>query len=268
MRSLMRNRFGIPGIISVIALVFAMAGGAYAAKKYVVEKKSQIKPSVLKELQGKPGAPGPAGAKGDTGAAGAKGDTGAAGAKGDTGAAGAAGLAGAPGPKGDEGEAGPQGLPGNPWTAGGTLPNKATETGSYAITSETGTGPLFGLAETAISFFIPLPKPIERSETIFVPQPGLSVPAECENTAHTGEAGVENPEADPGYLCVFQAGIPVNMEPGMEILRNGGLGEGASVAGATLAQDPKEAEPARGEGTWAVTACVGAVGTACPPFTP
>jgi hypothetical protein len=31
MFSTLRNRFGIPGVISVIALVFAMLGGAYAA---------------------------------------------------------------------------------------------------------------------------------------------------------------------------------------------------------------------------------------------
>ena len=31
MFSTLRNRFGIPGVISVIALVFAMFGGAYAA---------------------------------------------------------------------------------------------------------------------------------------------------------------------------------------------------------------------------------------------
>ena len=31
MLSPLRNRFGIPGVISVIALVFAMFGGAYAA---------------------------------------------------------------------------------------------------------------------------------------------------------------------------------------------------------------------------------------------
>ncbi len=31
MFSTLRTRFGIPGVISVIALVFAMFGGAYAA---------------------------------------------------------------------------------------------------------------------------------------------------------------------------------------------------------------------------------------------
>jgi hypothetical protein len=31
MLSPLRNRFGIPGVISVIAFVFAMLGGAYAA---------------------------------------------------------------------------------------------------------------------------------------------------------------------------------------------------------------------------------------------
>ena len=39
MFSLLRNRFGIPGVISVVVLVFAMSGGAFAAKFVVTSAK-------------------------------------------------------------------------------------------------------------------------------------------------------------------------------------------------------------------------------------
>ena len=35
-------------VIATIALVFAMSGGAYAAKKYLISSTKQISPSVLK----------------------------------------------------------------------------------------------------------------------------------------------------------------------------------------------------------------------------
>ena len=41
MFSLLKNRLGIPGIIAIIALVFAMGGAAFAAKKYVITSTKQ-----------------------------------------------------------------------------------------------------------------------------------------------------------------------------------------------------------------------------------
>ena len=73
-----RKHFNIATAISVIALVFAMAGGAYAAKKFLITSTKQISPSVLKALAGKTGKTGPAGAQGlagPAGAPGAKGET-------------------------------------------------------------------------------------------------------------------------------------------------------------------------------------------------
>jgi hypothetical protein len=67
MFSRLRTHFGIPGVIAVGALIFAMAGGAWAAQKYLITSTKQIKPSVLKQLQG---AAGPAGSQGTTGAVG------------------------------------------------------------------------------------------------------------------------------------------------------------------------------------------------------
>jgi hypothetical protein len=69
-----------------LALLFAMSGGALAMSHYVIEKTSQIKPSVIKKLKGHNGAPGP------------RGVTGPHGPSGPTGPAGSTGPAGAPNP--------------------------------------------------------------------------------------------------------------------------------------------------------------------------
>lgn len=79
--------------IALVALFFSMAGGALAAKTYLIRSTKQISPSVLKALRGKAGPVGPAGTAGQTGPAGATGPSGAPGAKGDTGQTGAAGSA-------------------------------------------------------------------------------------------------------------------------------------------------------------------------------
>ena len=50
------------GVIATIALVFAMSGGAYAAKKYLITSTKQISPSVLKSLKGAAGKNGAIGA--------------------------------------------------------------------------------------------------------------------------------------------------------------------------------------------------------------
>ena len=135
MFSAMRRRMRVSPatVIAGLALVFAMTGGAYAAKKYLITSTKQISPSVLKSLQGKAGAAGAAGAQGlgPAGAQGAQGPAGPAGAKGEAGAAGQDGAAGA---KGATGATGPKGATGANGTSGFTerLPSKKTETGSWA----------------------------------------------------------------------------------------------------------------------------------------
>src|SRR4051794_13200366 len=88
MFSTLRNRFGIPGVISVIALVFAMLGGAYAASNSSGGGKAAA------SAKAKKGPRGPKGPKGDTGPAGPAGPAGPVGAKGDAGAAGTNGTNG------------------------------------------------------------------------------------------------------------------------------------------------------------------------------
>ncbi len=228
-------------VVAVIALAFAMVGGAYAAAGLTGKQKKEVK-QIAKSFQGKPGPAGPqglAGAKGDTGAPGSNGANGAAGPAGPTGPA---GPAGSPGPTGPPG---PTGLSG--FTE--TLPTKKTETGAWAI------GFFDEEAITAISFPIPLPAELDSAHVKIIqetPVPPFTVPpAECENTEHAGPAGLLNPEADPGFLCVWAAPFPVDAGQLSNIQApDGNLGAGKT--GAVL--ELTATEPDLGKGSWAVTA--------------
>jgi len=80
------RRPSAPTVLALLALFFALGGTAIAAKHYLITSTSQIKPSVLKQLQGKAGPPGPGGPAGP---------------------AGVNGAIGLPGPQGKEGPPGP-----------------------------------------------------------------------------------------------------------------------------------------------------------------
>ena len=95
--------------IAILALFFALGGGAFAAGQFVISNINQIKPSVLDQI--KKGARGPRGPSGPPGPKGAKGDTGPKGSKGDSGGKGEKGDTGPRGLKGDRGPAGPETLP-------------------------------------------------------------------------------------------------------------------------------------------------------------
>jgi Collagen triple helix repeat (20 copies) len=82
----MRRHLSYANVVATLALVFAMSGGALAAKHYLLSSTRQIKPSVLKQLRGRTG---PRGAKGSTGVTGAPG---LQGPRGEAGSPGPAGL--------------------------------------------------------------------------------------------------------------------------------------------------------------------------------
>jgi hypothetical protein len=100
----MRRHLTYANAVATLALVFAMTGGALAAKHYLIESTKQINPKVLKKL---------------------KGNTGRTGASGATGKTGSTGTAGPQGTKGETGPAGPLVT---------TLASGKTLRGSYAVT--------------------------------------------------------------------------------------------------------------------------------------
>jgi Collagen triple helix repeat (20 copies) len=234
MFSSLRNRFGIPGVIAVIALVFAMLGGAYAANNSGDSK------ATASAKRGKPGKPGkrgptgptgpqgPAGAKGDKGDNGSNGTNGSAGAVGPTGPTGAKGATGATGATGPTGPTGVTGPTGSPWVPDGTLPVGATETGSWFTTTATEFAPGFFVGKDAVSLPIPLAAAIPSNFTIVKKE---ETPPEACDDGSGAPAGPEHPEADSGNFCVFIAkGSPMEAF----VAQSGGTSFGASTAGAVL----------------------------------
>jgi hypothetical protein len=219
-----RMRMTYANVLMTLALVFAMTGGAYAAKKYLITSTKQISPSVLKALAGKPGPAGSAGAPGapgKDGAQGLKGETGAEGKQGlegkegKAGATGGTGPAGAKGATGATGPTGTTGATGSPWTAGGTLPSGKTETGSWTVMiGSEGTG------VAALSVPIPLAATV-KSELV---EEGKVGGAGC-----TGGTAAE-PKADPGFLCIYVNAFFLEFEPGgtAKFLGTGDAGNGSS----------------------------------------
>ncbi|MDX6603377.1 MAG: hypothetical protein QOF13_2579 [Solirubrobacterales bacterium] len=202
MFSTLCTRFGIPGVISVIALVFAMLGGAYAASDSGSGGKATA------SAKAKKGPRGPKGATGPAGSAGPQGPAGPAGAKGDAGANGAAGAVGPTGPtglqgnKGTTGATGPTGATGATGLSGftETLPPGKTETGTWGGSfSEQSSVE----KQIPISFPIPLAAP---GEAFFLNQEETD---EVEINEEPGEGGcagtVAKPTAPPGVLCVYTA---------------------------------------------------------------
>ena len=263
MLSPLRNRFGIPGVISVIALVFAMFGGAYAATNDGGNATSSAK----RGKPGKPGKPGPAGPQGPAGPTGPAGPAGAKGDKGDKGDTGA---------KGDKGEKGAKGDKGDPWTAGGTLPSGETETGTWGFgvshTKEAVTAPV------PISFPIPLEDAsLYNEETgkkkafVFSPEQVANGEFEVENTVteEMEDTGCHwelfNPDATPeantpGTLCIFtEYGDLADLEyrvirvPG-EVFAEDGYGPAGAIVVYGKKGNNEAVSAIFAVGTWAVTA--------------
>jgi Collagen triple helix repeat (20 copies) len=252
-----RKRFTYTNVAMTLALVFAMTGGAYAAKHYVITSTKQISPKVLTALKGENGTAGPAGSAGPAGPAGP------AGGKGETGAAGGPGPEGPQGKEGKEGKEGPTGQTG--YTA--TLPSKATETGTWSFSAGPSTHSLLA----SVSFSIPLKSGLEETHVILVSYEELlegDAPAACPGEFNENSTtGFIVPKAEPGYLCVYEgvmdsgnvehSGAPFNQfRADVEIaLPEDTGGQGASTAGTTLTfKQADSSKSSYGSGLWAVTA--------------
>jgi hypothetical protein len=247
MFSRIRRRFTYANVVMTLALVFAMSGGALAAKHYLISSVKQINPKVLKQLQGKPG---PAGPESKPGAPGAPGKAGLNGTNGTNGTNGAPGesvaMNAATSTECKEGGVAftvasktEHACNGSPWTAGGTLPKGATEAGAWvAPVIKNAFGKPEGVG--GISFTIPLSaKP--AIAYIKEGQAGLEHASECPGT-------LESPKAGKGFLCVYARSEALATLHETEAFAVGAqlYFQGAEISGTAVT--------GFADGTWAVTA--------------
>lgn len=232
--------------IALLALVFALTGGAFAATGGGGRSHGTLTASTAKAKKkaAPKGARGPAGPKGATGAAGAAGATGpagAAGAKGENGAAGGAGLqgpagsAGPPGPQGPAGEA-TEGTPGASPTLtqftgqkgtcneGGTELKVGNGNATYACNGF-GSGTLAkGKTEAGawstnfvasaerqeaispISFQIPLAAPVEGANSFYITS-GEQTSKVYAFAGTKCTGSAEAPTAGEGILCIYEGEV-------------------------------------------------------------
>lgn len=277
MISRIHQKLGTAGfVISIVALVAALGGGAYAASGGLTGKQKKEVEKIAKRYAGKPGATGATGPAGAAGPAGAKGDTGAKGDPGTNGTAGSNGTNGTNGANGksvalvNEEPAGceAEGLTGYTYevegsgnpnevcssVAGGsglpkTLGPEEMETGTWAtnILEEAEYG------FTPISFTVPLGAELDGSHVVIVGSSGTP-PTEC--TFGAGTPSVSNPQARPGYLCVFEGTLlEAGPELSLETIQKPNIefALGAATSGAVLKVFNEGTTSGQISGTWAVT---------------
>jgi hypothetical protein len=184
MISRIHSKLGTAGlVVAIVALVVALTGVAFAATGLNSKQKKEVT-KIAKKYAGKAGPEGKQGPAGAQGPAGPKGDKGEKGDKGDKGEKGLKGEAGVCS------EANPECV----------LPTGATETGAWSIGNDDGP------SIVPLSFNIPLTTAPEflryvteaGLERYLAPGPEIKevTPVNCLGTA-------EEPEANPGYLCVY-----------------------------------------------------------------
>jgi hypothetical protein len=237
----LRKRVTYTNVALTLALVFAMTGGAYAAKHWVITSTKQIKPSVLKQLQGHRGAAGPEGKQGPQGPQGPQGVPGKDGANGVNGKDGLPGTNGQPGesvlakaiPTSNKAKC--AGFGGSEYTVGGkttvicngqtgyseTLPSGKSEQGQWAFSMDMNSANT-EVIQTGIAF--PIALAAKQCEVEAGPPAVFAEQGLCEGDVHyigegegegPGETpapavkegkckgSVSKPQAAPGQLCVF-----------------------------------------------------------------
>lgn len=235
MFSRIHQKLGTAGfVISIVALIAALGGAAWAAAGLNGKQKNEVK-AISKKFAGKNGAAGATGPAGPGGPVGPVGPQGADGADGDPGPPGTAGKNVQVGtaivgecPEGGAtvqvtGEAatkkavcnGEEGPEGSPWTVGGTLPSGKTETGAWTVgTVSAGAAPGPGkVLNVPISFPIPLPAALPANkvhyitpagkEAIYSENPTTEEIELSEVTSTTCLGSPAAPSAVAGNLCVY-----------------------------------------------------------------
>ena len=275
--------------IALVALVFAMTGGAFAASGHGGGSGSAVgasstlataakskKKAAPKPVRGPAGPKGATGATGPAGAAGATGPGGPVGVKGETGPAGPTGATGTTGANGTsvtsakvlsssstcEKLGGSEftsasgkttacnGKEGSPWTAKGTLPEGSSERGQWALA-----GSQKGLRATSISFGIPLASPLEGERVHII---GIEEGSKEANQAAAITSGEctgtwETPGAANGNLCIFLDPNIFGATPNFHASDAESEADAAGISGAILFEDSPNEEPFIYKGSWVVT---------------
>lgn len=263
-------------ILALVALVFAITGGAYAASSSGGSSHGKLTASAAKKKKkkstptGKPGPRGSAGPAGKNGTNGAVGPAGPAGPAGPVGPAGkdgvngndGASIEGKEGKEGATGKEGPTGKEGATGAAGvihpgETLPSGASETGTWSVNA----GAITGESNWSASISFPIPLKEGKEETTYV-----FTKAQTENKDF-GSSGClweeSNPESRPaapaGELCIFTY-EEANTHGYSEGVRGPGQFEGYGSAGALVyfyvGTEATSVSPGslQDSGVWAVTA--------------
>ena len=250
------QKLGTAGfVISIVALVAALCGGAYAAGGGLTGKQKKEVTKIAKKYAGKPGAPG---ATGPAGPAGAKGDNGAAGANGKDGTNGTDGTDGTNGTSVTTAS-----IPTSSSTCNhnGGVEVKSASPAQNVCNGQTGFTETLppGKTETGTWVFGPLP---EEKEFGFLP---ISFPIPLaenvqahvldESASPTEECPGSNSEpiAAKGNLCLYELPTGEGVAFTFNGVRNpeGGTSNVGKVGALLSIQLEKEA---RIQGTWAVTA--------------
>jgi len=215
-----REKLGPAGFtLAIIALIFALAGGAYAASGGLSGKQKKEVKAIAKSYAGKPGAAGAAGTNGTNGTNGKDGAEGKAGPEGKQGLVGNAGasVTSTESAAAIEGHCNgtSSGLGGSKFVVGATktyacngkngvtgftdtLPPGKTETGVWSNSTVKATAE----TEILIPISFPIPLPAASEAVYFLNQ--------AETEAEEGEAfdagctgNVISPVAPPGALCIY-----------------------------------------------------------------
>ncbi len=214
----LRTRVNTTTAIAVVALVFAMTGGAYAAGHYLITSTKQISPKVLKQLRGQAGSAGSAGLAGKEGPQGKEGALGKEGVPGKEGKVGADGINGTNGEgvtatKVETSSANCKKQGGSEFTVGSTttfacngqsgftktLPKGETEKGTWGYSFNSDV-----IQMVSISFPIPLAAELDEKHVHYIAAE-QAVTAECPGSA-------TEPEAAAGNLCVYEAGLGASLD--------------------------------------------------------